>query len=200
MIESSLFAQGFHVIAGVDEAGRGACAGPLVAAAVAIDHQSPLLELGVLDSKRFTPPRREELFQLISSTALSIQVVSIPAHEIDENGLQEMNLAAMRRAVAGLSVEPDYLMSDGYPVAGLATPTLSMYKGDSISIAIGAASIVAKVTRDRIMVEMDQRYPGYGFSSHKGYSSATHMKAISKLGISEIHRTSYRNVAAFLSR
>ena len=198
MIEPSLFAQGFDLIAGVDEAGRGACAGPLIAASVALDRSSPLLELGVLDSKALSPARREELFNLILASSRATHVIEISSQEIDHFGLQAMNISAMRRAVAGLGLEIDYLISDGYPVTGVNMPTLAMFKGDALSVAVGAASIVAKVTRDRIMMEMEKKFPGYGFGSHKGYSSASHMKAISDLGITEIHRTSYRNVSALL--
>lgn len=198
MIEPSLFAHGFDLIAGVDEAGRGACAGPLIAASVALDRSSPLLELGVLDSKALSPARREELFNLILASSRATHVIEISSQEIDHFGLQAMNISAMRRAVAGLGIEIDYLISDGYPVTGVSMPTLAMFKGDAFSVAVGAASIVAKVTRDRIMMEMEKKFPGYGFGSHKGYSSASHMKAISDLGITEIHRTSYRNVSALL--
>lgn len=198
MIEPSLFAQGFDLIAGVDEAGRGACAGPLIAASVALDRSSPLLELGVLDSKALSPARREELFNLILASSRATHVIEISSQEIDHFGLQAMNISAMRRAVAGLGIEIDYLLSDGYPVTGVSMPTLAMFKGDAFSVAVGAASIVAKVTRDRIMMEMEKNFPGYGFGSHKGYSSASHMKAISDLGVTEIHRTSYRNVSALL--
>ena len=198
MIEPSLFAQGFDLIAGVDEAGRGACAGPLIAASVALDRSSPLLELGVLDSKALSPARREELFNLILASSRATHVIEISSQEIDHFGLQAMNISAMRRAVAGLGIEIDYLISDGYPVTGVSMPTLAMIKGDPLSVAVGAASIVAKVTRDRIMMEMEKKFPGYGFGSHKGYSSASHMNAISDLGITEIHRTSYRNVSALL--
>ena len=198
MIEPSLFAQGFDLIAGVDEAGRGACAGPLIAASVALDRSSPLLELGVLDSKALSPARREELFNLILASSRATHVIEISSQEIDHFGLQAMNISAMRRAVAGLGIEIDYLISDGYPVTGVSMPTLAMFKGDAFSVAVGAASIVAKVTRDRIMMEMEKKFPGYGFGSHKGYSSASHMNAISDLGITEIHRTSYRNVSALL--
>lgn len=198
MIEPSLFAHGFDLIAGVDEAGRGACAGPLIAASVALDRSSPLLELGVLDSKALSPARREELFNLILASSRATHVIEISSQEIDHFGLQAMNISAMRRAVAGLGIEIDYLISDGYPVTGVSMPTLAMFKGDALSVAVGAASIVAKVTRDRIMMEMEKKFPGYGFGSHKGYSSASHMKAISDLGVTEIHRTSYRNVSALL--
>ena len=195
MIETSLFAQGFGLIAGVDEAGRGACAGPLVAASVAIDESSPLLQREALDSKKFKPAQREELFDLILASSKATHVVAISSQDIDRFGLQAMNISAMRRAVAGLGIDVDYLISDGYPVTGVNMPTLAMFKGDSLSVAVGAASIIAKVTRDRIMMEMEERFPGYGFGSHKGYSSAAHMKAIADLGVTEIHRTSYRNVA-----
>lgn len=198
MIETSLFAQGWRVIAGVDEAGRGACAGPLVAAAVVLDENSPILELGVLDSKMLTEKRREEIFEFIKDQALGFNIVVIEPQVIDQEGLQEMNIAALRRAAAGLAIDYDYLISDGYPLDGISVPTLGMFKGDALSVVVGAASILAKVTRDRMMIELDKKFPGYGLAKNKGYASAAHTAAMHEIGVSEIHRRSYRNVAAII--
>lgn len=209
-IEDSLFAHELKVIAGVDEAGRGACAGPLVAAAVALDHtasQRLLALLGdskrgslTLDSKAMSEKDRESLYSQIEVLAVAIEVVIIEADEIDRFGLQAMNEGAMRRAISQLATKVDYALTDGYPIEGLAMPSLAVWKGDAVSLSVGAASIIAKVRRDRIMVELDGRFPGYGFASHKGYSSKAHMDAIKELGVLPIHRRSYSNVAKLIAR
>jgi ribonuclease HII len=209
-IEDSLFAHELKVIAGVDEAGRGACAGPLVAAAVALDHtasQRLLALLGdrkrgslTLDSKAMSEKDRESLYSQIEVLAVAIEVVIIEADEIDRFGLQAMNEGAMRRAISQLATKVDYALTDGYPIEGLAMPSLAVWKGDAVSLSVGAASIIAKVRRDRIMVELDGRFPGYGFASHKGYSSKAHMDAIKELGVVPIHRRSYSNVAKLIAR
>jgi ribonuclease HII len=209
-IEDSLFAHELKVIAGVDEAGRGACAGPLVAAAVALDHtasQRLLTLLGdrkrgslTLDSKAMSEKDRESLYSQIEVLAVSIEVVIIEADEIDHFGLQAMNEGAMRRSISQLATKVDYALTDGYPIEGLAMPSLAVWKGDAVSLSVGAASIIAKVRRDRIMVELDGRFPGYGFASHKGYSSKAHMDAIKELGVLPIHRRSYSNVAKLIAR
>lgn len=209
-IEDSLFAHELKVIAGVDEAGRGACAGPLVAAAVALDHtasQRLLALLGdrkrgslTLDSKAMSEKDRESLYSQIEVLAVAIEVVIIEADEIDRFGLQAMNEGAMRRAISLLAAKVDYALTDGYPIEGLAMPSLAVWKGDAVSLSVGAASIIAKVRRDRIMVELDGRFPGYGFASHKGYSSKAHMDAIKELGVVPIHRRSYSNVAKLIAR
>ena len=209
-IEDSLFAHELKVIAGVDEAGRGACAGPLVAAAVALDHtasQRLLALLGdrkrgslTLDSKAMSEKDRESLYSQIEVLAVAIEVVIIEADEIDRFGLQAMNEGAMRRAISQLAAKVDYALTDGYPIEGLAMPSLAVWKGDAVSLSVGAASIIAKVRRDRIMVELDGRFPGYGFASHKGYSSKAHMDAIKELGVLPIHRRSYSNVAKLIAR
>ncbi len=203
-IEDTVFAHGLKVIAGADEAGRGSCAGPLVAAAVAIDQESiSKLASSIdltrgLDSKKFDEGRREEIFEIISTSVLAYEIVEVSASEIDENGLQEMNLSAMRRAISQLGVPLDYILTDGYPIKGLEIPSLAVWKGDAVSLAVGSASIIAKVARDRIMIAYDEHYPGYGFAQHKGYSSPGHMQAIERLGITPIHRRSYSNIARFV--
>jgi ribonuclease HII len=208
-IEDSLFAHDLKVIAGVDEAGRGACAGPLVAAAVSLDHSASQRLLMVLadgkkgrtlDSKSMSERERESLFTEIEKLALAIEVVRIEPEEIDRFGLQAMNEAAMRRAISQISARVDYALTDGYPIEGLAMPSLAVWKGDAVSLAVGAASIIAKVSRDRIMVEFDRKFPDYGFARHKGYSSQRHMNAIKERGVLPIHRRSYANVAKLIAK
>jgi ribonuclease HII len=198
-IEQTLLSSGISHIAGVDEAGRGPCAGPLIVAAVILrDPFSKSLQ-EVRDSKELTPKKRERLYSVIEEEALSLSIIEISSEEIDRQGLHKSNLEGFRRAVHALHVTPDYVLTDGYPIEGLAMPTLGIWKGDQVAISISAASIIAKVYRDRIMVKMDEIYPGYGFASHKGYSSALHTEAMNTLGITPIHRRSFSNVAALLS-
>ena len=207
-IENSLFAHDLRTIVGVDEAGRGACAGPLVVAAVALDEerleviQSSMSEMfdgwGSLDSKAMNENDRERIFSRLEQKVLAVEVIIVNSDEIDRHGLQQMNESAMRRAISQISLPIDYAITDGYAIDGLEMPSLAVWKGDAVSMAVGAASIIAKVTRDRIMVEWDQRHPEYGFARHKGYSAKAHMKAIEELGLLPIHRRSYSNIAAFL--
>jgi len=195
MIEDRLIASGATRIAGVDEAGRGACAGPLVVAAVVLkDIHSPHLA-GVADSKKLSPSRREVLFELIIEQSIAYSIISIEPGEIDEIGLHRCNLEGMRRAVSSLNCEIDYVLTDGYSIDGLVAPNLAVWKGDSVTKSIAAASILAKVYRDRIMVDLDREYPGYGLADHKGYVTATHQAAIESIGVTSIHRKSYANVA-----
>lgn len=195
MIEDRLIASGATRIAGVDEAGRGACAGPLVVAAVVLkDIHSPHLA-GVADSKKLSPSRREVLFELIIEHSIDYSIISIEPGEIDEIGLHRCNLEGMRRAVSSLNCEIDYVLTDGYSIDGLVAPNLAVWKGDSVTKSIAAASILAKVYRDRIMVDLDREYPGYGLADHKGYVTATHQAAIESIGVTSIHRKSYANVA-----
>lgn len=198
-IEQTLLSSGISHIAGVDEAGRGPCAGPLIVAAVILrDPFSPSFQ-EVRDSKELTSKKRERLYSVIEDEALALSIIEISSEEIDRQGLHKSNLEGFRRAVNALQVTPEYVLTDGYPIEGLSMPTLGIWKGDQVAISISAASIIAKVYRDRIMVKMDEIYPGYGFASHKGYSSALHTEAMKKLGITPIHRRSFSNVAALLS-
>ncbi|MFM8329684.1 MAG: ribonuclease HII [Actinomycetales bacterium] len=195
MIEENLLKVGLSSIAGVDEAGRGACAGPLVVAAVILqDLKSEKLEK-VTDSKKLTPKSRELLFDVIIENSTSYSIIEIASSEIDEIGLQRSNIEGMRRAVNALTIKPDYVLTDGYSIPGLDTPNLAVWKGDQVALSISAASILAKVYRDRIMLDLDGLYPGYGFADHKGYSTSVHEAAMRKLGVSDIHRQSYANVA-----
>ena len=198
VIEDRLYAAGISPLAGVDEAGRGACAGPLVVAAVILRdaHASELAQ--VRDSKELTEKNREELFDVVTEAALSVSVVIISNEEIDARGVHAANLDGMRRAVQGLDVTPAYVLTDGYAIEGLALPNLAVWKGDQVVTCISAASIIAKVTRDRIMREMDLTYPEYGFISHKGYITKIHTEALAKYGVTPIHRRSFSNIAALL--
>lgn len=200
MIEQGLISAGIAPIAGVDEAGRGACAGPLVIAAVIlVDPFAPEL-LEVRDSKEISESKREEIFEVITSIAASISVVIVPASEIDERGVHAANLDGMRRAVHGLDQIPAYVLTDGYSIDGLALPNLAVWKGDQVVVSISAASIIAKVTRDRIMRTMDTQFPEYGFASHKGYITAAHTAALNTHGVCVEHRRSFSNIAALIHK
>jgi len=199
-IEQTLRQAGMRNIAGVDEAGRGPCAGPLVIAAVILKDPFADSLNRVRDSKELSPRLRDELFDVVHEEALALSIIEISSEEIDEIGLHKSNLAGFRRAISALTIVPDYVLTDGYAIEGLDMPTLGIWKGDQVAISISAASIIAKVYRDRIMVDMDAKYPGYGFASHKGYSSAIHTEAMGKLGITPIHRKSFSNVAALLEK
>lgn len=197
-IEELLRNAGISPIAGVDEAGRGPCAGPLVVAAVILkDPFAPELA-EVRDSKEVAEAKREILFDLIMDIADSVSVIIIPPSEIDERGVHVANLDGMRRAVKGLSTEPAYVLTDGYAIEGLAIPNVAVWKGDQVVTAISAASIIAKVTRDRIMIELDKTYPQYGFAQHKGYITALHTATLKEHGPCVEHRKSFSNIAALL--
>ncbi len=195
-IEGSLRASGIHRIAGVDEAGRGPCAGPLVVAAVILKDPDASELAQVRDSNALTERVREELFEVIQGEALSYSIIEISPEEIDRIGLHKSNIEGMRRAIHSLSITPEYVLTDGYAIEGLAIPNLAVWKGDQVALSISAASILAKVYRDRIMREMDVKYPGYGFARHKGYITAAHTAALNDLGVTEIHRKSFANIAS----
>jgi ribonuclease HII len=197
-IEELLRNAGISHIAGVDEAGRGPCAGPLVVAAVVLkDPNAPELA-EVRDSKEVSESKRELLFDVIMNIAESVSVIVVPASEIDERGVHAANLDGMRRAVKGLVLEPAYVLTDGYAIEGLAIPNVAVWKGDQVVTAISAASIIAKVTRDRMMIELDKTYPQYGFAKHKGYITAVHTAALKEHGPCIEHRKSFSNIAALL--
>lgn len=199
-LERALRRRGFRHVAGADEAGRGACAGPLVAAAAVLPEgrRGEIEELA--DSKLLTPAVRERVYDAVVARALAYAVVVIPAEEVDARGLHVCNLAALRRALAALSTRPEYVLTDGFGVDGLGVPGLAVWKGDQVAACVAAASVLAKVVRDRIMVELDGRFPGYGFAEHKGYVTAEHSAALSRLGPCVQHRFSYVNVAAVSGR
>ncbi|GAB2998467.1 ribonuclease HII [Mycobacterium bourgelatii] len=193
-LESALHRSGLGPVAGVDEVGRGACAGPLVVAACVLG-PNRLESLAALnDSKKLTEKARERLFPLIRRYALAYHVVFIPSVEVDRRGVHAANIEGMRRAVAGLSVRPGYVLSDGFRVPGLPVPSLPVVGGDAAAACIAAASVLAKVSRDRLMVAMDVDYPGYGFADHKGYCTRAHSRALNRLGPCPEHRYSFINV------
>jgi ribonuclease HII len=192
--EHALARAGLAPVAGIDEAGRGACAGPLVVAAVVLDRIA-IKRVGALaDSKLLSPAAREDAYANIVKHALDWHVTTIPHTDIDALGLHVCNVAGMRRACAGLRRRPEYVLTDGFPVQGLGTPALAMWKGDRVAASVAAASIVAKVTRDRMMRELDERYPVYGFCRHKGYVTGEHLRALAEHGPSPVHRRSFRCV------
>jgi ribonuclease HII len=200
VIEQLLTAAGIAPIAGVDEAGRGACAGPLVVASVVLnDPFAPELS-PVRDSKEISESKREIVFDLIQKLATSISVVIVSSEEVDARGVHAANLDGMRRAVLGLNIEPAYVLTDGYAIEGLGVPNLAVWKGDQVVVSISAASIIAKVTRDRIMRELDLEFPEYGFAGHKGYITAGHTQALEKHGPTPHHRTSFSNIAALIHK
>lgn len=199
MIEKQLLAAGITKVAGVDEAGRGPCAGPLVIASVILKDPLSSKLNEIRDSKQLTPAKRDRLFDLVIDESISYSIIEVGVDEIDSLGLHKCNLEGMRRAVTSLEVEPEYVLTDGYAIPGLITPNLAVWKGDQVAISISAASILAKVYRDRIMVELDDKYPGYGLADHKGYITKSHADAIKELGVLPIHRKSFSNIAEIIN-
>ncbi|WP_246228764.1 ribonuclease HII [Mycolicibacterium psychrotolerans] len=199
-LESALYRAGLGPVAGVDEVGRGACAGPLVVAACVLGPNRMESLAALDDSKKLGEMERERLFPLIKRYALAYHVVFIPSVEVDRRGVHVANIEGMRRAVAGLPVRPGYVLSDGFRVPGLPTPSLPVIGGDAAAACIAAASVLAKVSRDRLMVAMDGEHPGYGFAEHKGYSTRAHSAALARLGPSSQHRYSFINVRRLVFR
>ena len=186
---------GFAPVAGIDEAGREACAGPLVVAAVVLDPASIRRMPRLADSKLLTPQAREEAYaKKYCAEAIDWHVVVIGADQIDATGLHVCNVSGMRRAFAGLRAVPGYVLTDGFPVRGLGVPGLAVWKGDRVTASVAAASIVAKVSRDRMMRDLHERYPLYGFDRHKGYVTDEHVRALAEHGPSPVHRYSFVNV------
>lgn len=199
--ERALERSGIWPVAGADEAGRGACAGPLVIASVILPPPSQRLPealLGIADSKALTARKREILFDQINRHALAVTVVCVSVEEIDANGVHAANIEGMRRALLALAPAPQYVLTDGYAIAGVGIPGLAVWKGDQVSAAIAAASIIAKVTRDRIMVSLDSEFPEYGFAKHKGYITRAHEAALIEHLPSTVHRKSFANIANLL--
>jgi ribonuclease HII len=199
--ERILARAGLTPVAGIDEAGRGACAGPLVvAAAVLKPARSAAIPgiPGLADSKALSAQARQEAYRQIAEAALDWSVVIIPPGDIDRLGLHVCNVSGMRRALAGLRARPGYVLTDGFPVRGLAVPALAMWKGDQVAACVAAASVIAKVTRDRIMSGLHAEYPAYGFARHKGYSTPSHMKALAEHGPCAEHRCSFVNVSGLI--
>lgn len=197
--EENLIRKGYRLIAGVDEAGRGPLAGPVVAGAVIFENDQKvvreLILLGIRDSKQISEKKRGKLYDFICAEAKSWSCASVSEKVIDEINILNATKQAMRDAVLGLSVRPDFLLIDGnatlddFPVSQLAIP-----KADAYVFSVSAASIIAKVTRDRLLEEMDTEYPGYGFSRHKGYGTKSHLEAIRKNGPCPIHRRSFEPI------
>jgi ribonuclease HII len=185
-------------VAGVDEAGRGPLAGPVIAAAVILDPENPVI--GLKDSKQLTPSRREALYLEITQKAIAWEVGRAGVEEIDRLNILQATLLAMRRAVVRLSPPARYVLVDGNQCPQLDCPVEAVVGGDSTIAAISAASIIAKVTRDREMVEMDRCYPGYGLARHKGYPSREHLLALQRLGVTPLHRRSYAPVRKLLRK
>ncbi|MGD9100235.1 MAG: ribonuclease HII [Anaerolineae bacterium] len=195
--------EGYRLVAGVDEAGRGAWAGPVYAAAVILPLERPGLHDalgGVADSKQLSPGRREALLPVIHAVALSVGVGAATAAEIDALGIVPATRLAMRRAIAALSPAPEALLLDYVTLPQVKLPQRALPKADQHCLSVAAASIVAKVSRDRWMVELEARCPGYGFARHKGYGTAAHRAALERLGASRFHRTSWAPLQALASR
>ncbi len=192
--ERALRRAGLVHIAGADEAGRGACAGPLVAGAAILADTKAGIVPGLADSKLLTEKARERCYAQIVRRALSWAVVVIDSEECDRLGMHVANIEALRRAVALLDVPPDYVLTDGFPVDGLGVPGLAVWKGDRVAACIAAGSVLAKVTRDRLMCEMHEDWPAYDFRTHKGYITDAHAAALLEHGPSPVHRMRFINV------
>lgn len=180
---------GYGYVCGIDEVGRGPLAGPVVAGAVILPKDCRILYIN--DSKKLSAKKREELFDEIQKQAVAIGIGLVSHDRIDEINILQATYEAMRMAIANLKVKPGVLLNDAVTIPGVNIPQVPIIKGDAKSISIGAASIMAKVYRDRMMIEYDKMYPGYGFASNKGYGSKEHMEALQKIGPSPIHRQSF---------
>ncbi len=192
--ERALRRAGLAPVAGVDEAGRGACAGPLVAAAVILPEGRTGLVPGLADSKLLTAKARERCYEQVVRRALAWSVVVVEPGECDRLGMHVANIEALRRALARLDVRPAYVLTDGFPVDGLGVPGLAIWKGDRVAACISAASVIAKVTRDRLMMQQHEVWPDYDFATHKGYITAEHSAALTEHGPCPIHRMRFVNV------
>jgi ribonuclease HII len=192
--ERALRRAGMEVIAGVDEAGRGACAGPLVAGAAVLRPGKGGEIPGLADSKLLTENARERVYAHVVRKAVAWSVVVVESDECDRLGMHVANVEALRRAVALLDVGPEYVLTDGFPVDGLGVPGLAVWKGDRVAACISAASVLAKVTRDRIMVDLDREHPAYDFKTHKGYCTEAHDAALLRHGPCTQHRMRFVNV------
>lgn len=187
--ENDLYSRGARYIAGMDEVGRGPLAGPVVTAAVILPADFDVL--GVDDSKKLSEKKREELFDVIRERAVCYAIGMVDEKRIDEINILEATKEAMVQAVGGLSLRPDHVLIDALTLAEVDIPQTGIVKGDASSVSIAAASILAKVTRDRMMVEYDSRYPGYGFAQNKGYGTKAHYEGLDRQGVSPIHRRSF---------
>ena len=187
--EKELISEGYGVVCGIDEAGRGPLAGPVCAAAVILPTD---LEIeGLNDSKKLTEKKREALFDVVKEKALAYSIVMVDEKVIDEINILQATLLAMRNAVEGLEIKPDAALIDGNQKPGLSIEERTVVKGDAKSMSIAAASILAKVSRDRFMIELDEKYPQYQFAKHKGYGTKLHYECIEQFGISPVHRLTF---------
>jgi ribonuclease HII len=193
--ERALKRAGLDPVAGADEAGRGACAGPLVAGAVILSDAKSKQISGLNDSKLLSAAQRERCYAEIMEKAIAWSVVSVEPTECDALGMHVANISALRRALLRLDVAPTYVLTDGFSVDGLGVPGLAVWKGDRVAACVAAASIIAKVTRDRIMCELHEIYPQYEFSVHKGYCTPLHQERLDRYGPSATHRMRYENVS-----
>lgn len=196
-LERTVRGMGFELIAGVDEVGLGPLAGPAVAAAVVLPEGVRLP--GLDDSKKLKPEQRERLDRLIKRRATALSIAAVAPEFIDHQGLIRARQQAMKLAVEGLAMTPEYLLIDAWDVPELAIPQMCVVRGDGVCASIMAASVVAKVHRDRLMIDYDEQYPGYGFAVHKGYATAAHKRALVELGPSPIHRMSWAPIRAVLT-
>lgn len=198
-MEEALRRKGFRAVAGADEAGRGACAGPLVTAACILPAGARGRVPELADSKLLTPAARERVYAQVLRRAVAWSVVVIPPGECDARGLHVTNVEGLRRALAGLVPGPDYALTDGFPIKGLAVPSLAVWKGDRSAACVAAASVLAKVTRDRLMVALHEHYPVYHFATHKGYITTAHTEALDRVGPCPEHRRGFITVSSRLS-
>lgn len=189
IIEKEKKAEGYNLICGVDEAGRGPLAGAVYAAAVILPQD--IVIPGLNDSKKLSEKRREELFEIIIEKAVAYSIASVDEKRIDEINILNATFEAMNKAVNSLSIQPDYVLIDGNRIKGMSIPHETVVKGDAKSASIAAASILAKVSRDRYITKLAEKYPEYGFEKHKGYGTAVHNEAILKYGPCEIHRRTF---------
>ena len=194
-LQTALDRRGLGPVAGVDEAGRGACAGPLVVASCVLRPGDAAKFEGLTDSKLLTPAARDRMYDRVLNRAVDHAIVVIPVEEVDLKGVHVCNIEGMRRAIAQLPTHPGYVLIDGFRVPGLTAPSTPVIKGDQAVACVAAASILAKVTRDRIMAALHEEFPAYGFDEHKGYCTGAHGAALMAHGPSRAHRWSYVNVA-----
>ena len=195
--ERSLYKQGFDLIAGVDEVGRGPLYGPVVVAAVILPKDYYVD--GLDDSKKLTPKKREKLYDIILENALDISIFEVSSQEIDEINILNATKKAMYNAIKGLKTIPNHVLIDAVNLEDLTIPSTSIIKGDAKSASIAAASIVAKVHRDRMLIEEEKIHPGYGFDKHKGYGTKLHIEKIKELGVLENHRKSFEPIKSMLN-
>ena len=195
--ENELYDKGIELIAGTDEVGRGPLVGPVVAAAVILPKGYNLE--GLNDSKKLTEKKRDKYFDIIMEEAISVGIGIVDAKTIDEINILEASRLAMKLAIENLNVKPEHVLSDAMKLHNIDIPYTDIIHGDALSLSIAAASVIAKVTRDRMMIELDKEYPEYGFAKHKGYPTKLHLDNIRKYGILDNYRLSYKPVMAVLN-